>query len=183
MAETMTHITTTTLGSSAGSISISSIPNTFTDLYVMTRFRMDIASGNNIAYVTFNNDNGANYVYGRDSYSNGNPFSPNAAASQTKITLDYSTAGSSDPASSFGNMSMYITNYTASTGKVAQYDCEAGWSNTTTQTGCSGVGQWSGTATISTMTFTPESGNFIAGCSVSVYGILKGSGGATITAP
>lgn len=159
MTSTYEPITTQTLGSNQSSITLSSIPQTYTDLIV-------IASGESTSggsmLTRFNSDTGSNYsttyLYGTGS----------GAASASNTNQSVGIFMMRTPTNALGGGILHINNY----------------SNTTTyKTGLSrsigydpivwlSCGLWRSTAAISTITFTDESsGNFKTGFTVTLYGI------------
>ena len=62
MAKTYTPIATTTLGSATGTVTFSSIPNTYTDLVLVATRRFDnVTTGSQNTHIRFNGDTGSNY--------------------------------------------------------------------------------------------------------------------------
>ena len=163
----MTLISTTTLGSSAATITLSSIPQTHTDLMLLFSAR-ETSSTFLIFTLSFNGTaTGTNRILegsgsGRSSFT----FGGFAGLSP----------GSSETANTFSNVQIYIPNYTSSVAKVFSSDsvtennATAGYSDLV-------AGTSSVTAAISSLTLN-ASNTFVANTSVSLYGILKGSGGA-----
>jgi len=163
MANTYTLISSVAVGSGgAASISLTSIPATYTDLLV----KLSIRSDSNVADVLVNfNSNGNNSTWRRllgeasassDSGSNGAGLLIN---------------GSTTDASIFATNQMYIPNYTSSNYK--SYSTEAAFeknsaSGTARQLG---AGLWSNSAAITSISFTGTSGNFVQYSTAYLYGI------------
>ncbi|CAB4178233.1 hypothetical protein UFOVP1462_49 [uncultured Caudovirales phage] len=167
--ETYTLIQRTVLNASAASITLSSIPQTFTDLVIKISGRTTYASpyGEGI-YISFNglNTNMARRrLYGLATGSGG---SDNAANSYAAYT-----SAASQSANAFGNSELYITNYTSSGYKLSYLDGGAE-NNAATAGLLLNANTWSATAAISSITLTPETGsNFVQYTSVSLYGVAK----------
>jgi len=174
--ETYTLIQKTTLNASAASITFSSIPQTFTDLVVMMSVRSANAADRVELYLTVNSDTAANYssrrIQGYDSSSvlsaASSSVAPTSNASFGRIT------GATSTASTFSNVSLYIPNYTSSNQKSMSIDWnQENNSSTSWSVGASAV-LYSGTAAITSLSFSVESsGTFAQYSSVSLYGVAK----------
>lgn len=158
MPSTYTPIATTTLGSSAATITFSSIPSTYTDLVMIFRGNND-ASANRAGYIRFNSDSGTNYSY-------------------TLVQGDGSSAGSgrdSNIAQSFfanvlGDNTTAITqvmNY-ANTTTNKTFLSRGSSSSTVVQ---AIVGLWRSTAAINTITLSLNASNYASGTTVTLYGV------------
>ena len=171
---TMTLIETKTLGSTASAISFTSIPQTYTDLYVLASVRsnrggdiLDVltlgfnSSTSNRTSRELNGDNG-----GVSSFSNTNG----------RIGL---INAASSTANTFSSFSIYVPNYTGATNKSASI--EGVLENNATR-GIENLEAflWSDTAAITTLTLDLELADFVSGSTVSLYGILKGSSGGVV---
>lgn len=177
---TMTVIQHQTLGGSSASITFSSIPNTYTDLLLVTSTRnTQTANDNEIIYMRFNSDAGANYSW-RSLIGTGS-----TVASTTGSSVTYAIAGRSPnngrTASVFDNNLIYIPNYAGSTSKSASTDAVEE-NNATAAMQSIFTNLWTGTAAINSITILPAAGSFVANSSATLYGILKGSsGGVTVS--
>jgi len=165
MAATYDVISTTTVGSSSQTVTLSSIPQTYTDLVVVINAFSSVQSD---LYVYFNSDNTANY-------------------SRTLMWGDGSTAGQSTITRADGYASMVLTYYGAVTttqGQSVQTLNVMNYANTTTYKTAlarcnstsngvdASVGLWVSTAAISSMTFDLASTRtFSAGSTFTLYGI------------
>lgn len=176
---TMTLISTTTLGSDAANISVTSIPGTYTDLFIVAALRGTYSGGGAAnLYINFNgtSSNHSSRILSGDgsaASSTNNVNAPNAVM-LGNIVNDAWTANT------FGNTSIYIPNYAGSTNKSLSAD-NVTENNATASRATIIAGLWSNTAAITSFTLTPELNNFKAGSVVSVYGIQKGSGGASVS--
>jgi hypothetical protein len=159
MPSTYEKISTTTLGASTSSVTLSSIPATYTDLVLIVNGKM--VSGENSLGIRFNGDSGSNYsanvIYGDGTsaqalrFNNGNEIYSARMGSPTNSTSIF-----------------YIFNY----------------SNTTTNKsimsrgGSNGIimvtaGMWQSTAAINSI-FVRGFGafsDFASGCTFTLYGI------------
>lgn len=171
----MTLISTVTVGSAgAASITFSSIPQTFTDLLVIHSIRKSDTSGSIIRLDL--NGSSSNFTY-RSLLGDGS-----TAASFSGSTGIAGYANFSNyTANTFSSSSTYLPNYTGSTNKSFSVDTvmESNVSSGPNQLILAGL--WSNTAAITTLSLTAASGNWVENSTASLYGILKGSGGATVS--
>jgi hypothetical protein len=151
-------IATQTLGSAAASVTFSSIPSTYTDLVLVAAGSMTTGGATGLS-LQFNGDTGLNY-------------------SKTEVLGDGSTATSSR-SSGFGSMNIGLIDSTAQCNSIFQI---MNYANTTTYKTAlargnnasgyvrAGVGLWSSTAAITSVTVLPPY-NFATGSTFSLYGI------------
>ncbi len=158
-------IATTTLGSAAASIDFSTIPATYTDLRVVL-ISSTATAGRPVNYLRFNSDTGSNY-------------------SSTWLTGDGSTVGSSreslatfirggENANNTDTGLSFITydvfSYAGATNKTALI------TNSRDNNGSGStyriVGLWRNTAAITSLTIAASAGNYKAGTTATLYGIL-----------
>ena len=173
MPNTYNLITTQTLGSAAATIAVS-IPSGYTDIQLRLSLRADRAALADGPFIYFNADtNTANYnrltFYDEDG-AQGSEVARGTASSRQMGAVP----AASSPANQFGNGIIDLINYTSSAVKsfntYLSYQRTGGptryiWSN---------YMNWTGTSVISTVTLgTNNSSNYIAGSSISVYGIKK----------
>ena len=158
---TFEAIATQTLGSATNTVTFTSIPSTYTDLYIVVNY---LASGGGVyANVRLNSDSGSNY-------------------SRTALNGDGSSAQSFRQSNeSF----LYITgSIFASSGNWATINSNfMNYSNTTTfktsitRNGAADnnvnamVHLWRSTSAINSITFTTNANNFGVGSTFSLYGI------------
>lgn len=169
----MELITTTTVGAGgAASIDFTSIPGTYTDLVLVVNARS--ASTDSVGFVRFNGlttNLSCRFLQGDGA----------STLSSTDGSNIYFTTNRSDTTSStFANTSIYIPNYAGSAVKTVSID------GTSESNGAGAIrehliaGLWNSTAAITQVTLVTASGsNFAQYSTASLYGILKGSGGAT----
>lgn len=172
MPTTYQLIASNTLGSSAASVTFSSIPNTYTDLVLKWSARTD-ASGSQYdsIYLKFNG-NSANYsrVTLR---GNGAAAASQIASNQTEANILISASAPTGTANTFSNVELYIPNYAGSTNKPFS-SFSAQENNTTTAFIFANANLWSNTSAITSIALTPEIGpNFVSGSSFFLYGIKK----------
>jgi hypothetical protein len=173
----MTLVSTVTVGSGgAASISFTGIASTSTDIMVVLSGRN--TSTTDAFSVSLNNDTtSGNYqycnLYGRGSST------PGSGSSSGRFMGQVNT--SSTTANTFSTQKIYFPNYASSLQKSFSSD----WSwedNATYNFMAIGAQFWTGTAAISTVTFTTNSNSWAEGSIASLYLITKGSGGATPSA-
>ena len=175
MATTFTLIQTYTLGSAAASIDFTSIPATYTDLCLKLSLRTDYSAIDTYFNMNFNNDTGANYKNIGVYQSNSPVASSNSFTAQNNLYIYQSNAGTST-SNTFANVEIYIPNYaTSSTYKSVSADGanENNTASPTTRFNPLNGGLWSSSAPITSIKFTPPSGNWLTYSSASLYGILK----------
>jgi hypothetical protein len=156
MPATYEPIATTTLGSAAASISLSSIPSTYTDLVIVfsgTQGALDNTG------LRFNGDTGTNYsktlIYGTG-------LTAASARDTNSSSMRIMIAGTT-----INSTVWHIFNYAnTTTYKTALCRTDIGSDQTR-----AGVGLWRSTSAINQVTFLAESGNFGTGTIVSIYGI------------
>jgi hypothetical protein len=174
---TMTLISTTTVGSGgATEITFSSIPQTYTDLYLVVSARSTGSTTNETVILKFNgvttNQTSRSLL--------GDGGSASSPAYSNLLIRDI--PGASSTSNTFGSSSIYIPNYAGSTNKSVSVDHVNENNSTNAYFQDIFAGLWSSTAAITSVTYKPNDGGNLAQYSTaSLYGILKGSGGATVS--
>lgn len=175
-----TLISTVTVGAGgAASIDFTSIPGTFTDLVLVASVRDTTPATNGAAMNFYINYNGTT-INSKSLRGNGASVVSLNGGSTAPATRPYSTSGG-DTANTFGNAVFYIPNYTASI--VHSYSADFVTENNAT-TAYAGIiaGLRDGTAApVNSVALSPYLTLFAQYSSASLYGILKGSGGASVT--
>jgi hypothetical protein len=174
MSATYEFITKQTLGAEAATVTFSNIPQTFTDLLIVSSARsartVNLADNLNLR---FNGDAGGNYSF-RYLEGNGSGASSVAGSSAAQMLACY-TPTAAATASTFGVASIYVANYAGSTAKAVS--CESVTENNgTTAFIVATAGLWSGTVPVTSVTLLSQVANFVAGSSFFVYGIRRASG-------
>ena len=157
------------LASAQASITFSSIPQTFTDLYLVFSIRQD-SSGVNQALIEFNSSS-SNFSF-RVLEGSG------SAASSGSNVFNYAglVQGSASTSNTFASNSMYIPNYTSSAAKSFSTDAVTE-NNATAAFQHLVASLWNNTAAINSIAIKPASGNLVQYSSATLYGITKGSDG------
>jgi hypothetical protein len=160
------------LSSAQANITFSNIPQTFTDLLLVVSARTTSnpggASWGDIAILPNNlTTNGSGrYLFGQGS----------SASSGTDSKILFRGNSSNSTSVTFGNASIYITNYTSSLAKSFSTD-QVSENNATLALQLIGAHLWNSTAAITSLVLDPESasGDFASGSSATLYGVTKGS--------
>jgi hypothetical protein len=175
----ITLINTTTVGTAVATITLSSLPQTYTDLLIVVSPRTDDAGATTRNLVMkFNADSGANYAY-KHLRGSGATVAVGGGTAQTGITVTNVVTGATATAITFGNISITIPNYAGSASKMALINGVSEQNVTTAYQTIDG-GSWTSTAAITSIALT-TTGNFVTDTVVSIYGVLTGSsGGVTV---
>jgi hypothetical protein len=153
-----------TVGSGgAASINFTSIPATYTDLVIKLSLRDDSANTVQIVNISFNG-NTANFS-GRNVQGNGS-----VAASFSQARRISLTSGASSTSNTFSNADIYIPNYAGSTNKSFSGD-SVNENNATASFQSLDAGLWSDTSAITSVTLTPNTGNFVQHSTAYLYGV------------
>jgi hypothetical protein len=162
------HIQTVELTSAQASISFNSIPQDFTDLYVLMSLRGARANNGDGFVIRLNNTLlTRRYLYGE-------------GASVVSGTADFDliTSSANSTANTFGNASAYIANYSSSTSFKSVSMDGVSESNQTTSYQNIAAGLYSSNSPVTTIEVTPITTlSWLAGSSISLYGVRRGSDG------
>lgn len=168
-------ISSTTLGTTAASVTISSIPSTYTDLVLKVSAQDNNAANNRDSVgLTFNGDSTALYSWTYNYTTYNGQIGIRSGSAQTYI-LAGDIPGRINYTNLFGNMEIYIPNYTASTSKIASIMSVLDSNNTTNLYDSSSYyisGLYRSNTAISSITLTPSS-PFNTYSSFNLYGINK----------
>lgn len=169
MPTTMKLIAKNVLGSSASSVTFSSIVGTYTDLYLVASARTD-RSGAAIDFVKFQfNGAGDANLSARRLFGDGTSAS---STTDTELYLGYCPAATAT-SNTFGSGEAYIPNYAGSTNKSVSITGTME-TNATDSRMAAIAGLWSNTAAITEIKLLPLIGpNFVSGSSFFLYGITK----------
>jgi len=176
----ITLISSQTLGSSATSISFTSIPQTYTDLFLMMSLRGDLNNPQIGHFLRFNGDSTSTYSDRQLSGNGSTTSSGSNGAGGTAIYTGQAPA-LTQTANTFGNTSIYIPNYTSSAVKAVSVD-NVRENDSAASIAFIIAGKWTGTSAITSLSIVCEANNWIAGSSISLYGVTKGSSGTTTVA-
>lgn len=175
----MILIGSTTVGAGgAASVSFSSIPQTYTDLLLVGSARIAGAVNRDGVLMRFNGDStSTNYFYNWTYTLNGSVGTPGSG--NIGGILAFEAPGANATANTFGNSQCLIPNYTGSSQKSTATEA-MGENNAAAATIYINSGRWNQTSAITSITILNASSNLVEGSSFTLYGILKGSGGATV---
>jgi len=171
-----TLIASATVGAGgATSMSFTSIPQTFTDLMLVVSARSALAATVSGQYLRFNGDGANNYTWVA-------VFGDGSTASSAASSFGFigNGVGASATTSVFGNAQIYIPNYTNSALKYWSSEL-VGENNGSTSEIRLLTGLWNNTAAINqiSVNFENQGSNTVQFSTAYLYGILKGTGGAT----
>lgn len=167
MPATYEPIASTTLGSPATSITLSSIPATYSDLRLVAWVKF--SSTANTALVRFNSDSGNNYGY-QYLYSGGSSIGASRSNPESRIQVD---ATNGFITTDFGMWEMDIFDYTSSNNKVMIDKLTQDY-NTTGGAVTRYARSWRNSAAISSLNmFRQDGGDFATGTIITLWGILR----------
>lgn len=168
-----TLISSVTVGAGGASgIAFTSIPQTYTDLIVVMSVRDTTAAVNAAMTLNINNtggDGSMRYLQGSGS-----------AASSSSLADDkfYYANAASATSNTFNNLIAHFPNYTGSTVKTFSLDSVVE-NNASAGYQIIQAGYSPRTAAITQLNFYANSGTFVQYSTAYLYGLTKGSGGAT----
>lgn len=170
MAITYDLISDATLASAAATVSVTSIPATYTDLRVVI-FVPSYSSSNQDSFLTFNGDSGANYNY--ICYNQNNDSAGNNVNGFGGTSFNYSVQTIYTTNSYPSLYTLDIMNYTSTSSKTMLVTASQTRSNTASNLART-VMRYAGGSAISSFTLTVGGGQtYSAGTRVTLYGILK----------
>lgn len=151
------------LTSSQSAITFSSVPATYTDLFVQVSVRS--TNGDDNLYFKFNNTTSNTSWRNLLGYGSG-------VSSQSGTGWLAGGGVRSGTSSTFTNIGVYVPNYAGSTPKTASVDSTSE-ENSTTGYQFLTASLWNDTAAINRIDFYLQGGQLAAGSSVSLYGVKK----------
>lgn len=165
MPATFEPIATTTLSSAASTITFSSIPNTYTDLRLVLTGSFSASTKSTI---TFNSTTGSSTAYSQTLLNgNGSSASSGRYTSQPEII-----AGEFAPTTnSLFMVAWDIFSYAGSTNKtiLGEFSGDQNGSGSTSRV----VALYRSTSAVTTITLGRSTGNYNAGTTATLYGILR----------
>jgi hypothetical protein len=175
----MKLIESKTLGTAQASIEFTSIPQDATDLVALVSTRGSRTGANIDAIQVRFNGTTSGYSE-RMLYGDGSTAASLSGSGTSFLYSVYSTSNSIT-SNTFSSGQMYIPNYTGSTNKSISVDSVTE-NNATNNLMNIQAGLWSNTAAITSILFTSDTaGGFLAGSTISLYKITKGSDGIVTT--
>jgi len=169
MAATYNLISSQVLGSSAASVTFSSIPQTYTDLVLRISARSDFSGVVENMMFSFNSDYSGSYS---DTALRGNGAAASSVRDTSALSIYWSAAGNISTSNTFGSAEIYIPSYTASQYKPLS-GIGAGETNATTAYMGATAGLYRGsTSAISSILISVGNGsNWLTNSSFYLYGI------------
>ena len=165
MANTYQLIQSYTVPTSAATVTLGSIPNTYTDLHLVCSLRSDYSAATNNAYAYFNANDGGSAII---SYGDGTNIG------LININYNESYIGSINAATStsntFTNFSLYIPNYLSSNYKPSSQDSVTE-NNATSANAYLASRTWGYTAAVTSITFRLQFSTYAVGSTFYLYGI------------
>lgn len=155
------------LGSTAAAITFSSIPSTFTDLYLLLSVRSTNNDDN--LYFKFNNTTANTSSKNLLGYGSG-------TISQTYTGFLHGGGMKANTANTFNNISIYMPNYATANAKVASVD-SVSEANQTDSYQFIVTNLWNDSTAINRIDVYPQGGSLTQYSSATLYGITKGSDG------
>jgi len=170
MAATYTPIASATLGTTADSVTFSSIPSTYTDLVVIASVGNATTSSNML--IRFNSDTASNYSQ-TTLAGNGSTAASNRYSNLSAIYV-IEREEVSDIASTYSVSIININNYSNTTTYKSTLSRSSTPNSSSPGTDVQ-AGLWRSTAAITSITFLLNTGSFTSGSTLNLYGILAGS--------
>jgi hypothetical protein len=168
-------ISSVTVGAGgAASINFTSIPQTYTDLILVVSGRSTVSGVGDTAKIAINGST-ATFT---------SKVLEGSGASVSSANTTYQTGGivgSTSTTNTFSNFSIHLLNYTGATNKSWSVDSVTE-NNATTAYQDLVAGVWATTSAITSISLTLVVGpNFAQYSTAYLYGLTKGSGGATVS--
>lgn len=169
---TYTPISKTVLSSSQSLITISGIPQSYTDLLVVTVLRSTYPGvATNWVTIRFNGTSSSlysgTYMMGFSTSTQSGRFTTSTSSRIYPYYID----ADNNTANVWGSGEFYIPNYTSSTTKVISATGVAESNTTTDNVIVASANLFANTSGITSIEFNPNGGTFDSGCRVDLYGI------------
>ena len=156
-------IQTTTLGSNQATVTLSSIPSTYTDIILVVNAKWTTTTGN--AYVRVNGDTATNYSFTRLS-GNGTTAASGRGASQTSLLNIFDAE---NPTTTGGVYIFQFNNYA----NTSVYKTLLSRTNQASDSVKAYASLWRSTSAINSISFTMDSANMATGSMLTLYGIAS----------
>ena len=170
MANTYTLISSNVLASAAASVTLSSIPGTYTDLVLRVSARDNSTNAvGDTCNVTVNNDTSSNYSI---TFLRGSGTAAISAANSGVTSINSATDinGDSGTSNTFSSGELYFPNYTLTTSRpISVFNVNE--NNTTAARIYAGASLYRGTSAITSIKLETPGQNFLTGSSFYLYGI------------
>jgi hypothetical protein len=171
MANTFELISTTTVATAAYSVTVSSIPQTYTDLAILISARSDYSGGPHEMQFAINSVT-TGYT-NRMVYTNNGTSALSASASNAFYTWAGAVVGGAGTANTFSNCLAYLPNYSSTTVAKSMSSDATAETNATASIIWLNAGINTTTAAITSLTFYCWQSfiNFVPGTTFTLYGI------------
>lgn len=182
MTTTMNLIAKQTVGADgAASVTFSNIPQTYTDIKVVYSARCSDTTNNwNVLIGYFNADSTSSNYPGATTYA----FSSATGATTVNKWFGYLPNASGWFGGAFGNGEFYVPNYSVNgVAKTANIESAAEGNSTTLVPMQLTVTRWTGTAPITTITLSCDTGSFLENSTFYLYGISNSTTTQNETVP
>ena len=157
MTETYKLISTQTLGSAAATVTLSSIPQTYTDLVLVLQGTSTV---DDAIMMQFNSDTGSNYSWTQIGADGGSGIFSSRGSGLSSFRIGYGNTGQ-------GSHITQVMNYSNST----TFKTSLSRSNKAADDARAIVGLWRNTNAITSLTIIQTSGSFATETTISLYGI------------
>jgi hypothetical protein len=168
MPVTYQLIASNVLASTAGNVSFTAIPATYTDLILRASIRGTAGSVDSDVNITLNGSGALSYTYTK-LLGSGSAASSTRSSGPDGVWNVNAINQASATASTFASFELYIPNYAGSANKVGSVYSVAETNATAVQMGANAT-LWSNTAAITQILLYPPA-SFAAGSSFYLYGI------------
>jgi hypothetical protein len=176
----MTMTLISTLSGGASTIVFSSIPQNYTDLRLVISARGTNGNVGDVS-IRFNNDStSSRYSTLLLIASSGSVVSGEGRGDTSRTFVGY-IVGSVDGVAAYATNDVYIPDYTSTNAKRLSANSGAPNDNNTSQRSAIIAGFYNQGTAITQITILSSLTSFASGSSASLYGILKGAGGATVS--
>lgn len=170
MAYTYSKIATYTVGSGGvPSISFVNIPQTYTDLVIVASLRSNTGDVSSNTWLTFNSVGGTSYS-ARVLYTSNGTSVVSGSENNIARTAQLFSNSSTSTASTFGNMEIYIPNYTSSNYKSWSSNYVTENNAAAAQVGITG-GLFSNVSPIASIDLRPYTADWAQYSTIHLYGI------------
>jgi len=164
---TYAQVATTTLTTTTATITFSSL-GSYTDLFIIASTQGTRTTYGGDFGIRFNGDSGGNYIQG---FTRGSSSGASASSYTGLNEINLGGALGGTGSNNFSLFYIFLPNYrnTSVHKTIHAFDNGAGTEHTQTDYT---IGAWANTAAITSFLFLNPSYNFVAGTTISLYGIL-----------
>lgn len=161
MATAFTPLANITLGSSAASVTFSSISSAYRDLFLVST--LGLTSAGQSIFMQFNNDTAANYAW-VTARGNGTTAGAQQGASASNIAVGAWGINATTP---IANINISVMDYSA----TDKHKSSLSRDNDAALVAEMVAGRWANTAAVTTLKIYPGAGNFVTGSTFALYGV------------